>query len=734
MAAKIVHQIQVRKPLSHSIKGNGGGTTSKAEWGKITGQITDQTDLVNYINEEIEDINIPTNLSELVNDEGFITKSVTNLDNYYTKQESDSKYLTDSDLNGYAKTTDIPTKVSELQNDADYLTSADLSDYALKSEIPDVPTKVSELENDAHYLSSADMSDYALKTDLNDYVEIDSLTSIGNDTFPNTAGYLTSVDMSDYALKTEIPTSTTQLTNDSGYITSSALSDYALKTDLNDYVEIDSLTSINVSTFINDAHYLSSADLSDYAQKSDLNDYVEIDSLTSINISTFINDSNFIDINALAPYVLTTSLTGINVSTFINNAGYITSSALTPYATITSLSSIDNLNNYYSKTESDSKYLTSADMSNYLTLSSLTTVDLMTFTNNGDQFGDKYATQTWVNGRYAKKTDVNNCYTKSECNDKFVTITSLTSLDVSTFVNNVSYITNDSLTTIDIRKFVNLDDQDRPYYMTLHLFTDTMSTQYYTKTSIDSNFVKITSLSSVDVGTFNNNVGYLTNASMTGVDIRDLINLDDQDRPYYATVQLMTDTLGTQYYSQTYINNHFVTITSLTSLDVSTFVNDANYLTSADLSSYALKSDLADYVTITSLSSVNISTFINDSGYITSSALTPYATISSLSDYVLTSSLTSINISTFLNDSGYITSSVTNLTNYYTKSETYTKSEVDALVQGGGGGGGVATWGSITGIITNQTDLIGISSLTNYYTKTEIDATVGDIDTILQTI
>ena len=105
-----------------------------------------------------------------------------------------------------------------------------------------------------------------------------------------------------------------------------------------------------------------------------------------------------------------------------------------------------------------------------------------------------------------------------------------------------------------------------------------------------------------------------------------------------------------------------------------------------------------------------------------------------MSDYVLSSSLTSINISTFINDSGYITSSVTNLTNYYTKSETYTKTEVDALVQGGGGGGGSVSWGSITGTITDQTDLIGITSLTNYYTKTEIDATVGDIDTILQTI
>ena len=190
MALLINHNIKIKKPMSHQISGNGGGGTGKAEWGSIQGNITDQTDLVNYISEEIEDINIPTNLSELVNDEGFITKSVTNLDNYYTKQESDSKYLTDSDLDGYAKTTDIPTKVSELENDAHYLSSADMSDYALKSEIPDV-------------------SNFAEKSDLNDYVEIDSLTSIGNDTFPNTAGYLTSVDMSDYALKSKIPRSIT---------------------------------------------------------------------------------------------------------------------------------------------------------------------------------------------------------------------------------------------------------------------------------------------------------------------------------------------------------------------------------------------------------------------------------------------------------------------------------------------------------------------------------------------
>ena len=71
----------------------------------------------------------------------------------------------------YAKTTEIPLKVSQLENDSNYLSSIpeeyvteteleakgyltehqDLSDYATKDEIPTVPSKVSELTNDSNY-------------------------------------------------------------------------------------------------------------------------------------------------------------------------------------------------------------------------------------------------------------------------------------------------------------------------------------------------------------------------------------------------------------------------------------------------------------------------------------------------------------------------------------------------------------------------------------------------------
>ena len=63
----------------------------------------------------------------------------------YTKTETNNL------LDGKADKSEIPTKVSQLQNDSGYLTQhQDISGKADKSEIP---TKVSQLQNDAGYLT-----------------------------------------------------------------------------------------------------------------------------------------------------------------------------------------------------------------------------------------------------------------------------------------------------------------------------------------------------------------------------------------------------------------------------------------------------------------------------------------------------------------------------------------------------------------------------------------------------
>lgn len=59
----------------------------------------------------------------------------------------------------------IPTKISELTNDSGYLTEhQSLAGYALKSEIPTVPTKVSVFENDKGYLTSYTETDPTVPT------------------------------------------------------------------------------------------------------------------------------------------------------------------------------------------------------------------------------------------------------------------------------------------------------------------------------------------------------------------------------------------------------------------------------------------------------------------------------------------------------------------------------------------------------------------------------------------
>ena len=173
--------------------------------------------VVDALTVKVDAIKVPTKVSELTNDAGYLTTHqditgkqdvITDLETirtnaalgasalqavpeeYITETELSSKgYLTDQSLNGYAtkKYVDdaiekidiptVPTKVSEFENDAKYLTvdeassmfaplgseGGDMGGYATKKyvddaidaiDIPTVPTNVSEFTNDAGYLTA----------------------------------------------------------------------------------------------------------------------------------------------------------------------------------------------------------------------------------------------------------------------------------------------------------------------------------------------------------------------------------------------------------------------------------------------------------------------------------------------------------------------------------------------------------------------------------------------------
>lgn len=104
---------------------------------------------------------IPTKVSELENDVGYITENdLPEIPTKVSELENDAGYITENDLptkvselendSGFVTSEDLPTKVSQLSNDAGYITENDL---------PEIPTKVSELENDVPYATNGQILD-----------------------------------------------------------------------------------------------------------------------------------------------------------------------------------------------------------------------------------------------------------------------------------------------------------------------------------------------------------------------------------------------------------------------------------------------------------------------------------------------------------------------------------------------------------------------------------------------
>lgn len=125
---------------------------------------------------QLEETPIPSKTSELENDSQFTTEEqlqdkqdiIEDLEQIREGAGKGGTAIQPDALNEYAKKEDVPTKVSELDNDSGYLTEhQSLEDYAKKEDIPSIPTHISTFINDAGYLTEhQDLSDYAKKEDL----------------------------------------------------------------------------------------------------------------------------------------------------------------------------------------------------------------------------------------------------------------------------------------------------------------------------------------------------------------------------------------------------------------------------------------------------------------------------------------------------------------------------------------------------------------------------------------
>lgn len=140
--------------------------------------------------------NTPKNLSNFVNDLGFITSIPEGVfalkehthPQYLTEHQSLSAYITREEVENKLNSIVIPKKLSELLNDIGFITKSDL------------PKRTSELINDTGFLTE--------HQSLSDYTRTDNLAKVA-----------LSGSYNDLIYKPAIPTKVSNLTNDLKYQT-----------------------------------------------------------------------------------------------------------------------------------------------------------------------------------------------------------------------------------------------------------------------------------------------------------------------------------------------------------------------------------------------------------------------------------------------------------------------------------------------------------------------------------
>ena len=172
--------------------------------------------------------NIPTALSELTNDEGFIT--ITDVP---AQEQADWNQSDSGEVDFIKNKPTIPSALSELTNDENFITindvplqeqadwgQTDAGEVDFIKNKPSIPTLVSELTNDEGFITSASIpSDVSAFNNDALYITIgDVPAQIQSDWNQTDAGEVDFIKN-----KPTIPSALSELTNDEGFITSASI-------------------------------------------------------------------------------------------------------------------------------------------------------------------------------------------------------------------------------------------------------------------------------------------------------------------------------------------------------------------------------------------------------------------------------------------------------------------------------------------------------------------------------
>ena len=592
---------------------------------------------------------VPTQVSAFTNDAGYITMDsvpvIPTVPTNVSAFENDANYITASDVPA------VPTNVSAFTNDAGYITMDSIP------AIPTVPTNVSAFVNDAGYVTESSLTNnnYITQNDLitNNYVtEADIPTNVS--AFTNDAGYIT---MDSIPTITTVPTNVSAFVNDAGYLTTATVQEAAnIPTNVsafnNDagYITMDSIPAIptvpsNVSAFENDANYITSAAIPTAVSAFEndahyLTSYTEQQVLTISNDTLFLTGGSFVKLPAgfdgnynnltNRPELFSGSYNDLtnkpqiptvptNVSAFTNDAGYITMDSVPTVPT--TVSSFTNDAGYVTESMlTNNNYITQNDLvtNNYVTEADIPT-NVSAFTNDAG-----YITMDSIPAIPTVPTNV-SAFVNDAGYLTTATVQEAANIptNVSVFNNDAGYITMDSIPAIptvptNVSAFVN----DANYITNAAIPTAV--------SAFENDAHYLTEYTEQQVLTISNDTIYLTGGSFVKLpagfdgDYNNLTNRPDLFSGNYNDL------------------SNKPTIPTVPT-NVSSFNNDANYITAADVpaipANVSVFTNDAGYITMDSIPAIptvptNVSAFTNDVHYITTDDIPAYQVLSISNDTI----------------------------------------------------------------------------------------------------
>lgn len=283
------------------------GSSYKAKLNSLGGGSSVDVDLSNYFNKEevLGMINGLSSRLETKVDSTYVRQEINralnniNLSNYYTKREIDDSLILKSNINHTHTSSDItgltvPTKLSDLENDTGFLTGIPL-EYVTES----------ELDAKGYLTEHQDLSDYALKTELHSHDNkdvLDGITSTKVNEWNNKSNF--SGSYTDLTNKPIIPTVTNDLTDTlkSNYDTAYAHSQSQhapVNAQPNSEItkeEIEAKLTGDITTHTHSQYLTEHQDISHLASKSELHTHTNknvLDEITSDKVNSWDNKSNF---------------------------------------------------------------------------------------------------------------------------------------------------------------------------------------------------------------------------------------------------------------------------------------------------------------------------------------------------------------------------------------------------------------------------------------------------------